>query len=151
MADWRGVLDWYRLVFDLAIPNTLTRFAKTSFAFSNIPYVYPTVKSKCWLATLTAGSFSKHVCEKPGHACLRSIVSFVKLPCKKIFQRIGRALSLLVSTFCPGWSFNNLDVAPGQLADRAALLRPDAAVPRDGCDARRCPYSTCRSCCSTST
>ena len=33
-----------------------------------------------------------HTCIKPGHACLRSIVSIVNLPGRRTFHRIGRAI-----------------------------------------------------------
>jgi len=49
-----------------------------------------------------------HTCSKEGHACLRNIVSFKKLPGRNTFRRMGRAFLFAVRSVMPGFGLKNL-------------------------------------------
>lgn len=52
-----------------------------------------------------------HTCPKPGHSCMRNIISFKKLPGRAAFKRIGRVFMQCVSTATPGYGLRDLSKA----------------------------------------
>lgn len=121
------VVSWYRLLIDFALPRSLCR-GSTQISLHSIPYVYISVKRKCWSPKPTLcpldGTLKKHICTKPNHSCFRNIVSFVRMPCRPLMRRFGQALGFLIRTFTPGWAFTNLDVAFSELRSRVDSLEP---------------------------
>ena len=57
-----------------------------------VPYVYGTMKSKCWHAGVK-------VCKKTGHSCVRKIVSYFAWPAKHVWRSAHRALETIVKHF----------------------------------------------------
>ena len=60
-----------------------------------LPYMYGTVKAKCFGSGPDAG---KHVCNKPGHSCLRRIVSYATWKARRSWRAAGRALSFIAQS-----------------------------------------------------
>ena len=69
---------------------------------------------------------------------MRNIVSFPRMPARHYFQKVGRALSRLSSTFALGWSFTNLDVACDEFAHRFSELKPNLNDGTDKSSPRTC-------------
>jgi len=65
-----------------------------------------------------------HSCEKPGHSCVRNIVSFAKFPGRVAFKAVGRALSYLTKLILGGWAIPNLSQSADHIRDSVATLHP---------------------------
>ena len=68
-------------------------------------------------------------CLKPGHACMRNIVSFSSFPCHRKFRAVGRALRYLISQILCTWAIPNLSVAGEHVKEGQAKLQKPAAYP----------------------
>ena len=126
------VVAWYRLMLDRAVPSCLRR-GKTEISHRNVPYIYPTVKLKCWLpqddpACTSNPHATRHRCQKVGHSCFRNICSFFYVPHRLFFRRVGRAIAFMVSVLTPGWAFYSLDVAFDNLAERVGSLSQPPSI-----------------------
>ena len=55
-------------------------------AFSDTPYIYPTIRFKCWKKPQD-GDITAHICSKPACSCH---CSFAKVPYKELFRVYGR-------------------------------------------------------------
>ena len=124
------VTAYYKEVLADMFPSSF-RFA--SFVSSMIPYAYPTIKKKCmgsaWeLITGILVSFSSNgvfkTCKKAGHSCLRTIVSFIRLPQRKALRKISRCIDFLVTQLCPGYDLSNLSQASNDITNRFAQVCP---------------------------
>ena len=94
----------------------------------NVPYMYITIKAKCWTMT---GDVCQHTCEKPGHACVRKICSWIRHPYRNWLRRVGRAARVLLLSLRFGDAVPNLKRAAPCLLERVGRL----SAPRDAsCD-----------------
>ena len=67
-----------------------------------LPYCCNSMKPKCF-------SNGRRSCEKPGHSCMRRIVSYVKWPARRMWRQAGRALTFILQmTICTDeiWALN---------------------------------------------
>ena len=55
----------------------------------NSPYVYPTIKLRCYRGSEDGKSMKSHT--KAGHSCMRNIISFFRLPGRKTLKKVGVA------------------------------------------------------------
>ena len=53
-------------------------------------------------------SHTAYTCEKPGHSCMRNIMSFKQMPGRACFKRIGRAFMAALTAVAPGYGIRNL-------------------------------------------
>ncbi|CAL1165520.1 unnamed protein product [Cladocopium goreaui] len=82
-----------------------------------LPYCYNSMKPKCF-------SNGRRSCEKPGHSCMRRIVSYVKWPARRMWRQAGRALTFILQmTICTDeiWALNT---ARRDLERKMARLLP---------------------------
>ena len=84
-----------------------------------LPYVYCTIKSKCFLS----GCKSVRICKEIGHSCARKICSYVKWPRRIVWKRIHRSAELLVKEMRPGAETWGLRDAAKRLKDGLAFLQ----------------------------
>lgn len=100
------LVETYRSILSSVLPRN---FRAPVITAESLPYMYPSVKRKCYSAASTlvdvcvcafreAGQAVK-TCQKHGHSCLRTIVSFYKVPRKKHFRKLGRCLDFLMGEF----------------------------------------------------
>ena len=129
-ARWRifcpepvQIVRWYQTIIDFVLPRSLCP-KSTMVALGSIPYMYPTLKQKCWSDSMCNETQSKHTCKKPGHSCMRNVVSFFRLPVRKTMKGFTRAYSHLTRVFVPGWSLGSLNTAYSRLIERVGFLKP---------------------------
>lgn len=123
----------YRKLLDRALPTSL-QAPNSCFSGRNMPYAYPTVKRKCfgaavWIrngACTLYGNISRgsRTCAKQGHSCLRTIVSFFRLPSKRMYRYVGRGLEFLIQEFRPGADLPSLSEARASLKSRFECMHP---------------------------
>ena len=125
-ATNKEILSKYHDILKNVLPRNLTPGSNT-FGTPQLPYAYFTVKFKCFQAChqsvaghITARSPSTsgdlgtpvthpaHTCRKPGHSCMRNIVSFKRLPGRNTFRRIGRAFMHGLRSVTPGFGVRDL-------------------------------------------
>ena len=91
------VLGHYFNAFNRSLPRFM--FGKDwYFQLHNVPIIYQTVKHKCHSNDHNIVSFQGRLwpvqtirtCEKPGHSCVRNVVSFAKFPGRDAFKAVGR-------------------------------------------------------------
>ena len=110
-AGVNAVLAWYRMLYDGSIPKSLRRKGEGTFSRYHLPYIYPTVKLKCWSGAHEIPLEGRHVCHDPQHSCFRNVCSFARLPSRGLYKALGRAARFVCDLVTPGWSFTNLDKA----------------------------------------
>ena len=122
-----AILKNYRTILDTILPKSLIGKAGNAFSLAHVPYAYFTIKYKCFKHAaqqccdhFTPGEHTKktdpdsfkphpaHTCVKPGHSCLRNIISFKKLPGRAAFKRVGRAFSFALQAVMPGYGIRDL-------------------------------------------
>ena len=72
-------------------------------ASSVLPYTYVTIKSKCWHNGI-------RLCTKPGHSCVRKIVSYARWPRRPLWRSLHRAWESILKHFgdtCDAWSLDD--------------------------------------------
>lgn len=117
----KEVVRYYRSILDNTLPRNLLQ-KRNTFSGVNIPYIYFTVKFKCFQGASQevcmnlvprkvpgdpGAKLPSHTCAKAGRSCLRNIVSFIKVPGRKTFKKIGRAFIHGLERICPGYSTRN--------------------------------------------
>eukprot|EP00959_Pyramimonas_sp_CCMP1952_P270014 5644968-Pyramimonas_sp.AAC.1 len=117
-----AVVSWYRLLYDYTIPKSMRSPREGPINQSHIPYIYPTVKLKCWCGGFQTPPDGRHRCSKPQYSCFRTICSFVCLPSRALYRSVSRAFTLLSNQFNPGWSFLSLDTAVPSVLDQCCHL-----------------------------
>ena len=114
------VLCSYRCILGSILPRSLLPLIKDMY-LDNIPYAYCTVKRKCFQEyhELTPEGFvfrgsgkgglsesyspvEAHTCRKANHSCVRTIVSFKKVPGRKTYKKVGRAIQQMIGCTLPG-------------------------------------------------
>ena len=80
-----------------------------------LPYMYITIKQKCW-------SGNMRVCKKEGHSCVRKIVSYSMWPARATWKSIHRAWDTILKhcgNTCDAWSLQD---ASSKLRSNIAML-----------------------------
>ena len=132
------VIKMYQKLHDSAL-NPRIRAFKTPININNVPYIYGTVKRKCWSdgpSRPRDGVFEdRKICKKDGHSCFRQIVSFIALPSRPVFRRISRAFNFMIDTIWDSFDFQDLStaasevfVAHSHLVSRPTCLRCNKTV-----------------------
>ena len=83
-----------------------------------LPYMYVTIKQKCW-------SGNMRVCTKEGHSCVRKIVSYSMWPARASWKSIHRAWDTILKhcgNTCDAWSLQD---ASTKLRSNIAMLLPN--------------------------
>ena len=99
---------------------------------NSLPYMYCTVKAKCFRTGL-------RTCCDPTHSCFRKIVSYAGMEkaWRNLFRKVGRATSLLILKIAPGDETMSLSTAAKDLCQQFACLvhpvSPLARCQRHGC------------------
>ena len=120
------ILKNYRGILDSILPRSLVG-KSNAFSMVHVPYAYFTIKLKCFRNVtqlccnkLVPGTtlppeqlppnapHPAYSCKKPGHSCLRNIISFKKLPGRAAFKRIGRVFMRVVEFAVPGYGIRDL-------------------------------------------
>ena len=96
------LLKTYRDLFRLHLPKSVQAY-DTHFSEANLPYLYDTVKRKCWNSNDFGGA--QKICEKPGHSCFRCISSFAAFPGKLHLKYASRALDFVISQTFASFDF----------------------------------------------
>ena len=137
----QAVLDYYRKISNAILPRSLLPWHH-EFQLSNIPYVYPSVKEKCFTGDRSDPN-GIHSCLKESHACMRNIVSFLRFPGREIFKSVGRGLRHLNQEFQKGWALENLTSAT-EVIKKAYNRQMKKSVPPEGrkCLCCRCPLKS---------
>ena len=124
---------------------------RNPFSGVNIPYIYFTVKYRCFQGASQevctdhvppkvpgdlGAKLPSHSCVKPCHSCLRNIVSFIKVLGRKTFKKIGRAFIFGLASVCPRYSIRNLstgkDVIEAELKKQLPRIPLALPVPTQG-------------------
>ena len=97
-----------------------------------VPVIKPLIKSKCFASGLG------QVCTKPGHSCIRRVVSFSGNPCKSAWRRISACISHMLKSTRISSDVLDISEAPERLREGLKSLPPLA------CACKRCgvPLST---------
>eukprot|EP00959_Pyramimonas_sp_CCMP1952_P008700 182061-Pyramimonas_sp.AAC.1 len=66
-APAKAVVPWYRLLHDYTIPKSMRSPGEGPINQSHIPYIYPTVKLKCWCGDFQTPPDGRRRCSKPQH------------------------------------------------------------------------------------
>eukprot|EP00959_Pyramimonas_sp_CCMP1952_P052194 1090667-Pyramimonas_sp.AAC.1 len=121
---WRGVgssqsavVSWYRLLYDYTIPKSMRAKGEGPLNARHTPYIYPTVKLKCWSVEPHPPPGGRHTCAKPQRSCFRNMCSFARLPSRGLYRSLGRALTFISDQMKPGWAFSSLDSAVPNIID----------------------------------
>ena len=93
------------------------------FAERNLPYVYGSVKAKCYK---TDELGTTKTCKKLGHSCLRGFVSFVHMPGKKYYRFACRAIVFLINQCWASFEIHDMSQAKKMIESEISLLSPPA-------------------------
>ena len=124
------VVDYYRQLVNNCLPRSLLGSSSSLFKH-HIPYAYASIKHKCYSGNPTSNRV--HSCEKPNHSCERNIISFKRLPGRKVFKKIGRCLRHLLELYGRGWNFSCLTNSASELSEKYAATTPRAPGPNCCC------------------
>ena len=123
-----AALEAMRATFDWASKHcSLPRYPRKRWLRAGIPYMYGSVKSKCYT------NFT-HVCRKPAHSCYRKIVSWFWRPAKRWLRQCNRALLSAIRLYKPGFTVCSLKTAVVELLDSCQA----PSVPDDDHKCARC-------------
>ena len=84
-----------------------------------LPYVYCSIKSKCFWA----GHKAQRICQQLRHSCARKICSYWKWPRRHLWRKVHRCIDLLIKHFSPGAETWGLDDASSRLKTGLQRLR----------------------------
>lgn len=117
---------WLCKMMLLILGNDLSKKLRINTNTDLLPYMYVTIKQKCWSGNL-------RVCKKPGHSCVRKIVSYSMWPARATWRSIHRAWDTILKhcgNTCDAWSLQDASL---KLRGNIAMLVPN---PNNRC--RRC-------------
>lgn len=104
--------------------------SKSSFL---LPYVYVTIKEKCWRQ-------AQRVCSKPLHSCVRKVVSYANWQRKRVWRSIHRAWETILKQCGKTNDVWSLHDASKRLKEDLKNLSPN---PSGVCARCKCPMSGC--------
>ncbi|CAE7264826.1 SMG1 [Symbiodinium natans] len=78
-----------------------------------LPYVYTTLKSKCFFDGYQVG----RCCKKLSHSCVRKICSYAKWPKRRVWQYFNRGADVILRCMCPGFEAHGLKDATAKLRE----------------------------------
>ena len=78
-----------------------------------LPYVYTTLKSKCFFD----GYQVRRCCKKLSHSCVRKICSYAKWPKRRVWQYFNRGADVILRCLCPGFEAHGLKDATAKLRE----------------------------------
>lgn len=99
------------------IPPRLHKWLQLDSDVMWLPYVYMTVKSKCYGPT-------GRVCQKLWHSCCRKIISYCRWPARKNWRLIGRGLDIILRASGKGFEIRDMSVAARNLLSDIRELQP---------------------------
>ncbi len=108
------------------VPQHLLGFLGLKQGVWLIPFVYATIKSKCFSST-------GRRCMKHGHSCVRKVISFATWPKKTCWRMISRGLQIALQKSCSSWQVWRMKDAPQVLRQKVKCL----VVPQN-------PFICCR-------
>ena len=92
----------------MALPSRWARFG--------LNYMYMNLKAKCFSDGVG------RVCAKPGHSCLRKVVSWRSHPAVDYYRWLARAVQTLVKSWGRAYEVTSLKTAAAELRRKVALL-----------------------------
>lgn len=98
------------------------------------PTLWPLVKSKCFTG------HGEHVCTTPGHACVRRVCSFARIPWKSGWRILARGLQGIQEHSSFSWECWSMADVAGHVRRGVAAVRPGGGV-CSGCHGPAAPLS----------
>ena len=124
------LVEVYRVLHLRQLPPHLRHYAaKSKWRHFELPYAYCTLKAKCFEEGIG------RVCEKPGHSCLRRIVSWSSHPAKTLYRGVSRAIIGLIWVLGVGFETRMLHTAVSDLRSACQQLLPPEKNKCCRCDA----------------
>lgn len=124
--DHKKVLLLYQRLAHAVLPSRLRR--RVPISEWTLPHLSATLEHKCFEENET------RKCTKASHSCLRQIASFVRMPVRKTYRLMRRALYHLVDCVWLGFSFQNLSTAPTEMTECYRNLLHAFSCVRCGCN-----------------
>ncbi|CAK0845917.1 unnamed protein product [Prorocentrum cordatum] len=115
--DWASANDWCWSVLDELLTPSVKAFVCFHRYARVVPYMYGTVKSKCFRGGV-------RVCTRAGHSCLRKVVSFAAWPMRRRWRYIHRALETVMREYGGGDEVWSLREATQVMNARIQAARP---------------------------
>ena len=97
------------------VPQHLLGFLGLKQGVWLIPFVYATIKSKCFSST-------GRRCMKHGHSCVRKVISFATWPKKTCWRMVSRGLQIALQKSCSSWQVWRMKDAPHVLRKKVKGL-----------------------------
>ena len=110
----------YRFLADGSLPRRLRPWY-CPVSGENLPYMYPSVKRKCWEDEPVEDRPRKK-CTKTVHSCHRSIISFIRMPHRKVYRRVGRATHFYIQSVWKSKSLCGLATAASKIKQGISKL-----------------------------
>ena len=121
---------WCLWVLDSLLSVRMKAFVRFSRYKFILPYVYGTLKAKCF-------SDGARSCKKFGHSCIRKVVSCARWPCRTRWRFVHKALEMLAQEFLDGDEVWGLKDAACVVDRRLSVAR----VAAGHCKCQRCLQS----------
>ena len=105
-------------IVTVLLGDELAKKLRISASTDLLPYMYVTIKQKCWSGNL-------RICSKQGHSCVRKIVSYSMWPARSTWKSIHRAWDTILKhcgDTCDAWSLHD---ASTKLRSNIAMLLPN--------------------------
>ena len=83
-----------------------------------VPVIKPLIKSKCFTSGIGRS------CSKPGHSCIRRVVSFSGNPCKSAWRRVSACLAYMLKSTRISADILDISEAPERLREGVKSLPP---------------------------
>ena len=103
-------------------------------------YMYMNLKAKCF------AHLEGRTCKKPGHSCLRKVVSWRSHPAVDYYRWLARGAQTLVAAWGRGHDVSSLKTAAAELRSKVAALSDPAADGRREEDGRPPDVDCCARC-----
>ena len=99
-----------QLVLRTLVPSCLHDWLGVGLPCAWVPYMYLTIKSKCY-------SSGARLCSRLGHSCCRKIVAYCKWPFRQRWRLISRACDVILRKWGQGFEVSSLKHATFRLLD----------------------------------
>ena len=99
------------------VPEGLHRWLQLDADIMWLPYVYVTVKSKCYGGT-------GRVCRKLWHSCCRKVISYCRWPARRNWRFVGRGLDVILRASGKGFEVRDMSCASTNLLADIHGLQP---------------------------